>query len=225
MAPAALLHESIIPTGAKPLARRPTLVRKRDDTDDDYARNKIPSSPGKKIKVSFDNDVEVRVMEEWGKAPEVIREEVKRGIERHAVGDDLIYDRMKEIYNARPTDEDAPTQTTLKNYTSALLSQASMLNRSCNGLVQTVLKSEWLERDEDYVAQYVKFLGHLISAQGTYMRDALGMLVTNLTYGMLHYPRSTACSLQEMKPSHQMDVLRSDLSFHAHKSMLAHMPP
>ncbi|KAL9120406.1 MAG: hypothetical protein Q9187_003041, partial [Circinaria calcarea] len=172
----------VLSAPTKSIVRRPTLVRKRDETDLALGGDAIPQSPSKRTKVTFDTDVDVRVMEQWEKAPEVVREEVRRALERHALGDDAAYDQVKEVYTTNPTAEDAPSPKTLRNYTAALLSKVSSLNRSCSGLVHAVLKSEWLGRDETYLALFIRFLGSLISAQGMYLGDVIHMLVENLTH-------------------------------------------
>lgn len=169
-------------TPLKSSGRRSTLVRKRDDTDFDTHRDSTPSSPSKKAKVTFHNEVEVRVMDDWEKAPAVVREEVRRALERHVLGDDTGYDRVKEIYRRRTSAEDAPSTATLRNYTAALLSSVSALNRSCSSLVSRVLQSDWTGMPDEYVALYLRFLGNLVSAQGIYLRDVLRMLVGCLAY-------------------------------------------
>ena len=166
----------------KTSARRPTLVRKRDDTDFGTDRDATPLSLSKKAKVTFDNEVEVRVMDEWEKAPAVVREEVRRALERHVLGDDSGYDRVKEIYRRKTSAEDTPSTATVRNYTAALLSNVSALNRSCSGLVSTVLRSDWTGMPDDYVSLYLRFLGNLVSAQGAYLGDVLRMSVGYLSY-------------------------------------------
>ncbi|MCJ1286677.1 hypothetical protein MMC26_006023 [Xylographa opegraphella] len=180
MAPNPRTGEPVLPPPAKQPVRRPTLVRKRDDTDSGTDRARTPSSPSKRLKVSFDNDIQVQVMDDWEKAPAIVREEVRRALERHARGDDSAYDRIKEIYTTKPAAEDAPSSTTLRNYTAALVSSISGLDRSCAGLVHAVLQSVWIVRDEDYVALFSRLLGNLVSAQGVYLGDVLRMLVGHL---------------------------------------------
>ena len=162
----------------KPLLRRPTLSRKRDDGDDIY-----PSSPAKRTKVTFDSDVEVRVMGDWEKAPELVQEEVRRALEKHATGDDSIYNQVKGIYIAREDPGDEPSSTTMKNYTKALIGNASLLNKSCSALVYAVIGSKWLGREEDYVNLHTRLLAHLVTAHGGFLADVLRMLVENLTAG------------------------------------------
>lgn len=119
----------------------------------------------------------------------VIREEVRRAIHRHISGSDNEgYDRLKAIFTADPKrlDEDPfisyelPTHTSLKHHLMGLLSHVASLDRACNGLVQAVLDSEWLGRDESYVKLYIRFLGNLAAAQGTYLGTILKMLATKL---------------------------------------------
>ena len=166
------------------LSRRPTLIRKRDSTHLDIEGDAVPPNPGKRPKVTFDTDVDVRVLGEWEKGPELIREEVRRAIAKHAHGDNAGYDRVKEIFSVEPTSEDAPSPTTIRNYMLALLTNVASLNKSCSGLVHAVLESQWLGRDEDYLALYIRFLGTLVSAQGGFVGAALRILVENFTHRM-----------------------------------------
>lgn len=169
----------------KPLLRRPTLVRKRNDVE-----NERPSSPGKRLKVSFDSNVDVRVMRDWEKAPQLIHEEVRRALEQHGLGDDIGYNQAKDIYTAKSKLEDEPSNITLRNYTQALLGNVSSLNKSCSGLVHAVLESDWLGRQDDYFTLYVRFLANLVSAHGIFLVDVLRMLVGNFGAGLsYHQPR------------------------------------
>ena len=175
----------------KPLPRRPTLSRKRDDSHDTY----LPS-PTKRSKVTFDSDVEVRVMGDWEKAPELVQEEVRRALEKHAMGDDSSYNQVKGVYIAKEDPEDEPSSTTMKNYTKALIGSASSLNNSCSGLVYAVIGSKWLGRDGDYIDLHMRLLAHLVTAHGGYLVDVLRMLVENLTAGKrLSYPLNRGIEL------------------------------
>lgn len=158
---------------AKHMPRRSTLVRKRDDDQ--------PSSPSKRPKVSFDSDVEVRILEPWEKSPAVIQDSVRRAIQKHEAGDSESYERVKMFYAPTKSDQDAATATTLKNYTAALLSNVSLLDKKCADLVHTVLDSDWLARSTDYVQLFTQFLANLVSAQGLFLPDVLRMLADNLT--------------------------------------------
>jgi RNA polymerase I-specific transcription initiation factor RRN3 len=123
------------------------------------------------------------------KSSAVVREEVRRAIQRHITGTDSeAYDRIKEIFSADPRrrDEDGmfpydvPTHTTLRYHLLGLLSNVASLDRSCNGLVNAVLNSVWLGRDESYIKLYIRFLGNLAAAQGSYLGPVLKMLVSYL---------------------------------------------
>ena len=160
----------------KQLPRRSTLVRKRD-SDDEH----IASSPGKKAKVTFDSDVEVRLVDDWEDAPEIIYDEVQRAFTKRALGDSSGYEKIKAIYVAKTECDDIPSPKTIKNYTKALLGNISGLTKTNSDLIQTVLDSEWLGRQEDYVSLYMRLLANLASVQGNFLGEILRMLVDNLT--------------------------------------------
>lgn len=160
----------------KLLPGRPTLARKRINLEE-------PSSPtsAKKPKVSFSSDVEVRVLETWEKSPKSIQDEVGRALEKHASGDASSYLEVKDIYSSNKNTESEPSTATLRNYTTALIGNVSLLNKSCSDLVYAILNSPWLARSDEYASLYTRFLANLVSAQGVYLADALRMLVENLT--------------------------------------------
>ena len=160
----------------KPLHRRPTLVRKRDDDE-----GAPPSSPTKRAKVTFDTDVEVRVMDDWEKAPALVLEEVRRAFAKRALGDSSDYDKLKDVYSTKKDQEEDLSSTTIRNYTIALTGDVSMLNKSNADLVHLVLQSEWLGRQEDYITVYVRLLANIVSAHSIFLGDAMSMLVSNLT--------------------------------------------
>ncbi|KAI9840248.1 MAG: hypothetical protein M1837_001831 [Sclerophora amabilis] len=162
------------------LSRRPTLagkVRSRDDAEMDDGSCLAPSSSGKRSKVAFDPEVQVQVVGEWEKGLELIRTEVRHGIERHRAGDNEIYDRLKEVFTTAAEAEDAPTPMTLRNHILALGANVSLLNKSCSGLVHAVLQCDWLGRDEAFVGLFIRFLGNLLSAQGSYLGAVMSMLI------------------------------------------------
>ena len=198
--PSALETVSITPLPAsKSLPGRPSSIRKRDSTHLDLADDAIPSSPGKRPKVKFDTDVEVQVMGDWEKDPELIREEVRRAVVLHARGENAGYDRVTEIFTTEPTSEDAPNPTTVRNYMLALLGSVASLNKSCSGLVHAVLESQWLGRDEGHIALYIRFLGALSSAQGGFVGTVLRMLVDNFSSSM--YSRHLKCRTNPNHPA------------------------
>ena len=173
----------IAPTTPKSLLRRSTLVRKREDDED-----APPSSPGKKAKVTFDSDVEVRVVSDWEKAPQFIQEEVRRAFAKRALGDNSGYDRLKDVYSKKQSNEEELSPFTIKNYTTSLLANVSALHKSNSDLVHAVLSSDWLGRTEDYVTLFVRLLANLSSAQGVFLGDVVRMLVSNLTAGTARSP-------------------------------------
>ncbi|TAQ89820.1 hypothetical protein B7494_g1874 [Chlorociboria aeruginascens] len=170
---------------SKPLLRRSTLsgtVRKVDDAGLDDNLPSVPSSPSKRARVSFNPNVEEKVMEEYsakGRSLESIRSEVRRAIEAHGRGHSEQYDTIKEIFSSQTEEEEEEEEanTEMRSYLLALTSYVSLLNRNCSGLVKSILHCEWMGRDEGFLKVYVHFLGNLASAQGSYVGLVLGMLV------------------------------------------------
>lgn len=166
--------QSTFPT--KLLPGRPTLTRKRINVEEAGS-----PSLAKKPKVSFSPDVEVRVVGAWEKSPKLVQEEVARALEKHASGDTSSYLELKDIYSPNKSAESEPSTATLRNYTTALIGNVSLLDKSCSDLVYAILNSLWLARSDEYSNLYTRFLANLVSAQGVYLVDALRMLVENLT--------------------------------------------
>lgn len=167
----------VLPT-AKPLVRRSTLVRKRDEIESGSS-----PAPAKRAKVAFDEKVEVKNIHDWEKAPEVILEEVRRALQNHSRGEDSGYDELKSMFDSQKEEKKPVSSTTMKSYTMALLSNVSNLNKSCSGLVHAVLNSQWLGRDDDYVRAYMRLMANIVTSQGIFVVELLGMLVENLTGG------------------------------------------
>ncbi|KAK2806286.1 hypothetical protein FQN51_007327 [Onygenales sp. PD_10] len=158
-----------------------------------------PSSPVKKrARVKFEMDLSDHQQVGMGigvgmgvgmeKSTAMVREEVRRAIQRHLAGDSEAYDRVKEVFTADPKEleddgspvYDLPSHASLKNHLLGLFSNVSALDGSCSGLVHAVVESEWLGRDEGYVKLFVRFLGTLAAARGGYLNTVLKMLVGGL---------------------------------------------
>lgn len=139
----------------------------------------IPSSPSKRSKVTFDSDVEyVSAVEDDEVDPQLIREQVRRAIQRHLAGDnEETYENLKQIFSADPKKENAPSPKAVHAHLQAILSHISSLDKSCNGLVNTVLFCDWVGRDESFVKLYIKFLANLAAAKSGFLGKILHTLV------------------------------------------------
>ena len=171
----------------KILNRRSTLVRKREDDDEP-----IPSSPGKKARVTFDSDLEVHILEDVQNAVEFVQAEVRQAFEKRAWGDYSAYEQLKHVFNP----EDGPSYVSpeqLRRNTSGLLHNVAFLNKESTDLVQAVMNSNWLAMPDDYISLFVRLLANIFSGHGTFVADGLRMLVQNLSSSMLLYCK--ACTL------------------------------
>lgn len=138
----------------------------------------MPSSPSKRARVTFDTDVEVLSADDDDDLnPLVIKEQVRRAIQRHILDDDDAYERVRLIFSTSADKQGAPSSKALKLYLQAVLANVSQLTRDCSSLVHAVLNSEWIGRDETYFTLFVKFLGNLAAAQSGYVNKIMQVLV------------------------------------------------
>ncbi|KAF2436342.1 RNA polymerase I-specific transcription initiation factor RRN3 [Tothia fuscella] len=139
----------------------------------------------------------------WNEKPaQLVREEVRRAIEKHIAGDSSGYDSLKEIVSTKPTAIDAPSSELLKRNIMGLITHASLINRKCSGLVGAILKISWLGRDEDFVACYRRLLVNLVSAHGSHAYAVVESLVgkfTNLRSSHGHLPNQAIVKRSSMR--------------------------
>ncbi|OJD29461.1 rna polymerase i specific transcription initiation factor rrn3 superfamily [Diplodia corticola] len=154
----------------------PSLKRKHMDSDSD---NEAPAvARSKKPRVSFDPTVDIRLLEDFDeKGIELVREEVRRAIDKHVAGDSASYDEIKTLFTTRPTASAAPSTKLLGKYVVALIGNVSLLNKNCSGLVHAILDCQWLARDDAFKRLYVTLLASLMSAHGGYTGQVLQSLV------------------------------------------------
>ncbi|RAR04164.1 rna polymerase i-specific transcription initiation factor rrn3 [Stemphylium lycopersici] len=153
-----------------------SLKRKQTDYSSD-AENTVPSQL-KKRRVTFDPEVDVRILSEHNeKSAELVGEEVRRAIEKHAAGEKAAYDGLKALFKEAPTSSNAPLSRLLQKYLMALTNHTPQLDHNCKGLVHAVIDCSWVARNDDFVRSYRNFLRSLLSVQSGYMSTVLQMLV------------------------------------------------
>ena len=136
----------------------------------------VPSSPSKRSRVTFDSDVElVSADDEDDLDPLLVKEEIRRGIQRHLNGDDETYAKVRSVFAMDYRKENAPSSRKLKVYLQGLLGHIDSL-KGCQGLVKAAVLTEWVGRDSLFVNLYTKFIGSLCSAHSAY----IGLVIRNL---------------------------------------------
>lgn len=173
----------------KPILRKPASVlgmRSRSDDSDGADEDEPPTKRQKKT-VVFNEDLNM-VKDISSKSLEEAKREVKQALEGHSRGDDEDYDNLKELFSPSskqltPDDEDeeAPKPQDLIVYVVALSGYAPLLGRSCSGLLRSVLRCAWLERDENFARAYIQLLAALSSVQGSFFTQVLTMMVDKFT--------------------------------------------
>lgn len=135
-------------------------------------------------KVAFNDEIAYKSPEKgWDdKSIELVREEVKSGIDRHLapahVRDDTQYNKLLHMLRQAPSSEDAASSQMLIKYLTALESRTSMLGE-CGKLVMATLDQEWLGRDEVFVAMYIRFIVSLASSHARYLQPVMEKLVSH----------------------------------------------
>lgn len=200
--------KAVLPT--KSILRR-GKVRTADEAGLDEDILPDPPNPSKRPRITFNATIEEKVLEEFkpketkGRSLETVRAEVRTAITDHLAGESEAYDLIKNAFSTRRDDdaEGGQRNVDMKLYLLALTSQASLLNRSCNGLVKAVLDCEWMGRDEMFVKAYVYFLGSLASSQGAYVGGILKMLVGHFQEGnsSLHHITSSLANTCAVRTS------------------------
>lgn len=199
-APASIHSAPNLKTVSRPasISRRSTLKRSIDDSN----LPQISSSPSKRPRVKFDADVDIVSADDDDELdPLVVKEQVRRAIERHYNHDSESYERIKSLFVADPDKEVAPSTKVLKCHILALEANLSRLRKECGSLVQAVIHSEWVGRDDNYVVLFVRFLGSLAVAQGGFMSSIMGMLVDLL--GTQKTRRLTGCKTVRQPKIHK----------------------
>lgn len=209
-----------MPSKVAKASLRSALVRKRDDKED------TSPAPEKRAKVTFDSDVKTNVVGRWEKPVELIQQEVRHALGDDSAADNSSYTQVKDVYARNAASEDEPSSGTLQKYTMALMNNVSSLSKSRSELVFAILNSQWLGRQQEYVALYVRFLANLASAQGVFLTDTFRMLVENLTAGksssaLNSHPYLT--SSQAPPSNHRIhnlpSVSRSEAHLRIHKAL------
>ncbi|AEO70372.1 uncharacterized protein THITE_2147230 [Thermothielavioides terrestris NRRL 8126] len=174
----------------KPILRKaPTVLGTRSRSDDsDGADEDEPPTKRQKKTVAFNEDLNM-VKEISSKSLEEAKREVKQALEGHSRGDDEDYDHLKELFAPRtkqltPDDDDDEERVKPQDliaYVVALTGYAPLLGRSCSGLLGSILRCAWLERDEDFAMAYIQLLAALSSIQMSIFTQVLTMVVDKFT--------------------------------------------
>ncbi|KIW13677.1 hypothetical protein PV08_08868 [Exophiala spinifera] len=156
------------------IQRRPNLKRSIDET----SFMDRPSSPSKRSKVTFDSDVEiVSADDEEDLDPALVKETVRAAIERHRIGHNEEYDRLQTLFSTSIEKPNAPSTKVLRIHLQATLANVTGLTKDCNQLVNAILYSEWIGREDSYYALFVRFLNNLAAAQRGYQHKIMSVLV------------------------------------------------
>lgn len=146
----------------------------------DHSSDTEHATPGqlKRRRVAFNPDVDVRILsDDNDKSLELVNEEVRRAIEKHAAGEKAAYDFIKGLFKEDPKSPSAPLTRLLQKYLVALSNHVHLLDYSCKGLVHAIIDCSWVARNDGFVRSYRAFLHSLLSIQSGFMSTVLQSLV------------------------------------------------
>ena len=155
-----------------------SLKRKQTEPSSSPVAEKTGPGQAKRRRVTFDPEVDVRILcDPNEKSLELVGEEVRRAIEKHAAGEKAAYDGLKALFKEAPTSATAPLSRLLQKYVIALTDNTPLLDANCKGLVHAVIDCSWIARNDDFLRSFQIFLRRLLSVQSGYMSTVLQMLV------------------------------------------------
>lgn len=152
---------------------------KRKNLDHSSDTENTTASQLKRRRVAFNPEVDVRILtEDNEKSLELVNEEVRRAIEKHAAGEKAAYDLLKGLFREDPrTSSAAPLTRLLQKYLVAVSNHVHLLDYSCKGLVHAIIDCCWVARNDSFVRSYRTFLQSLLSIQSGFMSTVLQSLV------------------------------------------------
>lgn len=182
----ALMSAPVTSSPIKPILRKSTPsvlgTRSRSQESDGADEYEHPSKRQKKT-VVFNEELNM-IKEISSKSLEDAKREVKQALEGHSRGDDEDYDNLKDLFapvqrKSTPDEEDLDDTRPqdLIVYVVAMTGYAPMIDRSCSGLLKSILRCSWLERDEKFSRAYIQLLAALSSVQASFLAQVLSMMV------------------------------------------------
>ena len=157
----------------------PKSSLKRSSSDIDSSDNSQSSTSAKRSKVSFDTSInKIHNLEDYNnRSSALVREEVRRAVDRHRLGDHTAYDNLRELLTADPFSEGAISSALLRKHVHAFTTLSTSIAKGCSSLVDAIIHCSWLGRDEDFIGAYLRLLVSLITAQSGYTHPILLSLV------------------------------------------------
>ncbi|KAH3998415.1 hypothetical protein HBH92_159240 [Parastagonospora nodorum] len=156
-------------------SNRGSLKRKNPDASSDAENNNM--SELKRRRVAFNPEVDVRILrDEDEKSLELVHEEVRRAMEKHAAGEKAAYDVIKALFREDPRTSSSTSTALLQKYIIALTNHVHLLDFTCKGLVHAIIDCSWVARHESFVRSYRAFLHSLLSIQSGFMSTVLQSL-------------------------------------------------
>lgn len=160
------------------LKRKHRDVESSDADDFTNAVSTKDQKDQKRRRVTFDPDVDVHILPDVNeKSLELVGEEVRRALEKHATDDNAAYDTLRALFAAKPTQSEALLSRNLEKYVIALTNNVQLLDPKCRGLVHAIIDCSWVARNDQFYRSYRTLLRSLLSIHPGFTGAILNMLV------------------------------------------------
>lgn len=107
----------------------------------------------------------------------VVHTYIINALEMYDKGQKTDYEDLRKQFSTDPKSPGAPSPAELKRLLFSLIHVASKLNSNYQNLIDDILKTYWIGRDNDFVSIYVQFLGAIATAHSGYIPLIIKMLI------------------------------------------------
>jgi RNA polymerase I specific transcription initiation factor RRN3 len=173
----------------------PSLKRKHAEDSSPNSPINSPSDVKRQKVVSFSPSNEVRYVGNTAEddpppppppqeAPlSLVLEEVKVAFIQHRQNNNVKYNLLKSKFTLNPEDDDAPSNSDLRKHIIALTAEVLAFNDNSGDMVHSVMKCNWLQRDEGFLDDFRYFLTVLLTTYNGYLPLVLKWLIGKFTGG------------------------------------------
>lgn len=166
----------------------PVLKRSHSDIE---ATNTSDQPTVKRPRVQFKSENTIHTLKQWDdtKTLSLIKEEVKRALEKKLAHEDTLFNALCDLLSQKPNAVEVLPSKVLKKYLSAIQSLATTVQRTGHALVEAITQISWLGRDEEFVRMYTVLLHSLVSKHPGYAQVVYSSLLDRFVNLRPHHGR------------------------------------
>ncbi|EMR11370.1 hypothetical protein PNEG_00397 [Pneumocystis murina B123] len=171
---------------------------------------------------------------------DMIHKYIINALETCDKGDKEAYEDLRKKLSMDFQSSEALSSLQLKQLLFSLIQVASRLNSNYQSLINDILKIHWVERDDEFVSVYIRFLGTIASAHSGYIPLIIKMLVQtmaldtcsitslpgetsisyDLIYDRVHFSLKYILDLVPISYTFLFSILAMEFPYKSHKTLL-----